>query len=110
MCHNISAVYRAVPQAEAQLQLRDRLEKTAKMLKFVKVVKLDGCRLLGWDAHFATVVIADRPLLPIPFFEFEPKKTGWLFLLTIPQDGQLFTRGKSQKLTAGIMFSIFKNY
>ncbi|MEG3848480.1 hypothetical protein QT972_23955 [Microcoleus sp. herbarium7] len=45
------------------------------MLNFVKiVVKLDGCRLLGWDAHFATVVIADRPLLPIPFFEFEAKK------------------------------------
>ena len=100
-----------MPQAEDQLQLGDRLEKTAQMLNFVKiVVKLDCRRLLGWDAHFATVVIADRPLLPIPFFEFEPKKTGWRFLLTIPQDGELFTRGKSQKLTAGIMFSIFKNY
>ena len=50
-------------QAKAQPQLKNRLEKTAKMLNFVKiVVKLDYRGFMGGNAHFASVVIADRLL------------------------------------------------
>lgn len=66
-----------MPQV-ARLQLGDELQKIAKMLNFVKiVVKLDRPGFLGPDAHFVTVVIAERLLsLAIPFIEFEVKKTG----------------------------------
>ena len=47
----------------AKLKLGDQLEKIAKMLNFVTIVgQTRPFRVCGWDADFATVVIADRPL------------------------------------------------
>ena len=65
-----------MPQA-AQLKLGDELQKIAKMLNFVTIVgQLDRRGFLGWDAHFATFVIADRPLWQSLLSSLRSKKQG----------------------------------